>query len=490
MEHSKQYPFPDTFLWGAATAAFQVEGAYQEDGKGSSIQDERNEHPKFNDTSVTSDHYHRVKEDVALMKELGLRSYRFSIAWTRIYPDGHTLNEKGIAFYNDLIDELVKANIEPLVTLYHFDQPYVLQKAYGGWYSKKIIPDFVRFAKTCFDRFGDRVHYWLTICEQNNIVMYPSLVGGVNKDVDIELWRFTLTQNMCLASAEVINLCHEVLPDAKIGPCVGYSPSYPATSRPEDYMASMNQDDFRTFYALDLLCFGRRQKLVMKYLADRKLHIDISEQELAKLKSAQPDFIAFNYYHSDVAKHCPLQEVSTQPGFNMEGKKGAITYAKFPGLYQGSGNPNLTRNDWDWEIDPVGFRIAFRKLYDRYQLPLMVTENGLGAYDTLEANDTIQDDYRIDYLSKHIEQMHQAINDGCEIIGYYPWSFMDVLSSSNGYNKRYGFVYVNRDDDDLKDLRRIKKKSFAWYAQVITSNGEDLGRTESTLVINSNGEDL
>lgn len=474
MEHIKKVPFPKDFLWGGATAAFQVEGAWDEDGKGLSIQDVRNEHPKFNNVTVTSDQYHRYKEDVALMKEMGLKSYRFSIAWARIYPDGKTLNKEGLTYYHNLIDELVKNDIEPLVTLYHFDQPYALQERYGGWYSKEIIEDFLRFAKTCFEEYGDKVKYWLTICEQNNIVMYPSLCGGVNEGCEVEQWRYTVTHHMCVASAKVIKLCHEMLPDAKIGPCVGYSPSYPATCHPKDYMASMNQDDFRTFYALDLICFGRIHAVVKKYLSDRDMEIDITEEELQELKEANPDFIAFNYYQSDVAKHCPLQEEETQPGFNMEGKKGAITYAKFPGLYQGSENPYLERNDWDWEIDPVGFRIAFRKLYDRYQLPLMVTENGLGAYDTLEEGDVIHDPYRIDYLAKHIAQMHEAIQDGCEIIGYYPWSFMDVLSSSNGYNKRYGFVYVNRDDDDLKDLRRIRKESFHWYTQVIKLNGEKL----------------
>lgn len=474
MEHIKQRQFPENFLWGAATAAFQVEGAWDEDGKGLTIQDVRNEHPKFNDVRITSDHYHRFKEDVTLMKELGLKSYRFSIAWARLYPDGKTLNPQGITFYNQLIDALVEQGIEPLVTLYHFDQPYALQEAYGGWYDKQMIEDFTMYCKTCFEAFGDRVHYWLTICEQNNIVMYPSLCGGVNEGCEVEEWRFTLTNHMSVASAKVITLCHEMLPDAKIGPCVGYSPSYPSTCHPLDYMASMNEDDFRTFYALDLMCFGRIHKVVAKFLEDRDIENDITEEELIILKNAHPDFIAFNYYQSDVSKHCPLKEDETQPAFNMEGKKGSITYAKFPGLYQGSGNEFLERNDWDWEIDPVGFRIAFRKLYDRYQLPLMVTENGLGAYDTLEDGDIIQDDYRIDYLSKHIAQMKEAINDGCEIIGYYPWSFMDVLSSSNGYNKRYGFVYVNRDDDDLKDLRRIKKKSFNWYNGVIASNGEKL----------------
>lgn len=469
MEHIKKLPFPKNFLWGAATAAFQVEGAYLEDGKSLSIQDTRNEHPLFNDTSTTSDQYHRYLEDVALMKEMGLKSYRFSIAWTRILPDGKTVNQKGIDYYNALINELIKNDIEPLVTLYHFDQPDSLQKQYGGWYSKLMIDDFIEFARVCFEHFGNRVNYWLTICEQNNIVMYPSLVGGINEGVEIEKWRFTLTHHMCLASAHVIKLAHEMMPNAKIGPCVGYSPSYPASPAPADTMASMNQDDFRTFYALDLICFARQNKLVKKYLEDHELDTELIEEDFDILKNCKPDFIAFNYYQSNVAKECLREEEQTQPSFNLDGKKGAITYAKFPGLYQGAMNPYLERNDWDWEIDPLGFRIAFRKLYDRYQLPLMVTENGLGAYDQLDGN-IVNDDGRIDYLSKHVDAMQEAIADGCEIIAYYTWSFMDVLSSSNGYNKRYGFVYVNRGDTNLKDLRRIKKKSFYWYQNHIKIN--------------------
>lgn len=463
--------FPANFLWGAATSAYQVEGAFAEDGKGESIQDKKNFFNNYHDTTVTSDHYHRFREDVALMRELGLKSYRFSIAWTRIYPDGHTLNPAGIDFYNRLIDELKQSGIEPLVTLYHFDHPQALQEAYGGWYGEQMIADFTRFAETCFDAFGDRVSYFMTLCESNNVVLYPDLIGGVPDGVEVEAWRFQVSRVMALANAKVITRCHQRLPTAKIGPCIGYAVAYPATCAPEDVLAALNEDEFRTFYPLDLLCLGRQNPAVVSFMAQRGIDIRLSPDELAAISTAQPDFIAFNYYQSDVAKYCAEESEEAQPGFNPDGKKGGFTYPCFPGLYAGDRNPYLERNGWDWEIDPIGLRIACRKLYDRYQLPLMITENGLGACDSLVKGE-VNDSYRIDYLQKHIAQMRLAISDGVPVWGYYPWSFMDLMSTSNGYNKRYGFVYVNPNETSLG---RYKKASFYWYRQVIKSNGQSLG---------------
>ncbi len=470
MKHLVQKPFPENFLWGAATAAYQVEGAIEEDGKGISVQDSKNFSNHFHDTTVTSDHYHRFREDIALMKTLGLKSYRFSIAWTRIYPDGETLNPAGVSFYNQLIDELIKNNIEPLVTLYHFDHPQSLQDNFGGWYSEQMITHFLTFAVTCFHAFGDRVRWFMTICESNNVVLYPDLIGGVPAGIDVEVWRFQVSRVMALANARVIQSCRTLLPQAKIGPCIGYAIAYPATSAPQDVMAALNEDEFRTFYPLDLLCLGRQNPTVVNFFACRGLDIRLSPTELEEIKGANPDFIAFNYYQSDVAKACPDESEEAQPGFNQEGKKGGFVYPRFPGLYAGDSNPYLERNDWDWEIDPVGLRIACRKLFDRYQLPLMITENGLGARDTL-ANGEINDAYRIDYLQKHVEQMQLAISDGVPLLGYYPWSFIDLMSTSNGYNKRYGFVYVDREDSDIKTLTRYKKASFYWYQRLIASNG-------------------
>lgn len=473
MEHLVQQPFPDDFLWGAATAAYQVEGGSEEDGKGISVQDSKNFSGRFHNTTVASDHYHRFREDIALMKTMGLKSYRFSIAWTRLYPDGLTLNPAGIAFYNQLIDELIKNKIEPLITLYHFDHPQALQEACGGWYGEEMIDYFLRFAETCFREFGDRARRFLTICESNNIVLYPDLIGGVPEGIDVEAWRFQVSRVMALANARVIRLCREQLPEAKIGPCIGYAVAYPASCAPQDVMAALNEDEFRTFYPLDLLCLGRQNPAVVSFFAQRGLDIRLSRAELEEIKAAKADFIAFNYYQSDVARACPLDEAESQPGFNPDGIKGGFTYPRFPGLYAGDCNPYLERSDWDWEIDPVGLRIACRKLFDRYQLPLMVTENGLGACDSL-VDGEVADTYRIRYLQQHIQQLRLAISDGVPVQGYYPWSFIDLMSTSNGYSKRYGFVYVDRDDRALKTLARYKKASFYWYQQVIASNGNIL----------------
>jgi len=473
MNDFTQAAFPADFLWGAATAAYQVEGAFDRDGKGVSVQDARNHCNRFHDTAVTSDHYHRFREDIALMKELGLKSYRFSVAWTRIYPDGVTLNKAGIAFYNQLIDELCANGIAPLMTLYHFDHPQALQQSYNGWYSERMIADFLRFANTCFCEFGDRVRYFMTICESNNVVLYPDLIGGVPAGVEVEAWRFQVSRVMALANARVIQLCHQTLPQASIGPCIGYAIAYPATCAPLDVLAALNEDEFRTFYPLDLLCHGRQNPAVVNFFGRRGLDIRLPPDELAEIGSAAPDFIAFNYYQSDVAKHCPEESEARQPGFNPDGQQGGFTWPSFPGLYAGDSNPYLPRNDWDWEIDPVGLRIACRKLYDRYQLPLLITENGLGARDTLEAG-RVEDGYRIDYLQQHIAQMRLAIAEGIPLLGYYPWSFLDVMSTSNGYSKRYGFVYVDRDDRHLRSLNRYKKASFYWYQKVIQSQGKDL----------------
>ena len=365
--------FPEDFLWGAATAAYQVEGTIYEGGKGISVQDSMNFLNAFHNTTVTSDHYHRFREDVAQMKKPGLKSYRFSVAWTRLYPDGYTLNPQGIAFYNALINELISHDIAPLMTLYHFDHPQALQTSFGGWYSEKMIERFLCFAATCFDAFGDRVSWFMTLCESNNVVLYPHLIGGVPQGVDIEAWRFQVSRIMALANARVILLCRERLPAAKIGPCIGYAVAYPATCAPLDVMAAL-----RTFYPLDLLCLGRQNPAVFNVFAQKEPDIRLQQTELDEIKRVKPDFIALNYYQSDVAKACLLDDADIQPGFNPDGNKGSFTYPRFPGLYAGDSNPWLERSDWDWDIDPVGLRIACRKLFDRYQLPLMITENGLG----------------------------------------------------------------------------------------------------------------
>jgi len=461
--------FKEGFLWGASTSAYQVEGAWNEDGKGPSVIDMKKYPEGTSDFKVASDHYHRYKEDIALFAEMGLKAYRFSIAWTRIYPNGTgEINQKGIDFYNNLINELLSYNIEPIVTMYHFDLPYALQQK-GGWSNRETIDAFENYARTLFKYFGDRVKYWLTINEQNMMILYGSVIGIVNPNIENpkkELYQ--QNHHMFLAQAKAINLCHEMCPNAKIGPAPNIAYVYPASSKPEDILAAQNFSSIRNWLYLDMPVFGCYNSVAWSYMEEEGCTPIIQEGDMEILESAKPDFIAFNYYSTVTV----AQNSSNDSAENSIGDQ-QITIGE-PGFYRGVANPYLGKTQFGWEIDPIGFRITLRELNDRYNLPLLVTENGLGAYDKLEEGDVINDDYRIEFLRKHIEQARLAISDGVNLIGYCPWSAIDLVSTHQGFSKRYGFIYVNRDEFDLKDLRRIKKKSFYWYKNVIATNGERL----------------
>ncbi|GCD82723.1 6-phospho-beta-glucosidase [Parageobacillus thermoglucosidasius] len=470
MKHKQIKPFPDNFLWGASTSAYQVEGAWNEDGKGPSVIDMRDNYPAgTTDFKVASDHYHRYKEDIALFAEMGLKAYRFSIAWTRIYPNGTgERNEKGIEFYHHLINELMKYNIEPIVTMYHFDLPYALQQQ-GGWSNRATIDAFEQYAKTLFECFGDRVKYWLTINEQNMMILHGDAIGTI--DPNLENPKKALYQqnhHMFVAQAKAMILCHKMLPNAKIGPAPNIVSIYPASSKPEDILAADNYAAIRNWLYLDAAVYGRYHPIAWSYLEEKGYEPIIEDGDMEILASAKPDFIAFNYYTS--------QTVAASSGDESDiGHTGDqhITVGEL-GVYKGVANPNLKKNEFDWEIDPVGFRTTCREIYSRYNLPLLVTENGLGAFDKLEDGDVVNDFYRIDFLRDHIKQLQLAITDGVEIFGYCPWSAIDLISTHQGCSKRYGFIYVNRTEDDLKDLRRIRKQSFYWYKEVIASNGSKL----------------
>lgn len=462
-------PFPRDFLWGASTSAYQVEGAWNEDGKGPSVIDMKKHPEGTSDFKVASDHYHRYKEDIALFAEMGLKAYRFSVAWTRIYPNGTgEINQKGIDFYNNLINELLSYNIEPIVTMYHFDLPYALQQK-GGWSNRETIDAFENYARTLFTYFGDRVKYWLTINEQNMMILHGSAIGTLDpnmKNPQKELYQ--QNHHMFLAQAKAINLCHEMCPNAKIGPAPNISAVYPASSKPEDIMAAYNFSSIRNWLYLDVPVFGRYNSVAWRYMEEKGYTPTIQKGDMEILESAKPDFIAFNYY----ATVTVAENKSNASDENSIGDQ-QIAIGE-PGFYRRVDNPYLEKTQFGWEIDPVGFRNTLRELNDRYHLPLLVTENGLGAYDKLEEGDIVNDDYRIEFLRKHIEQARLAITDGVNLIGYCPWSAIDLVSTHQGFSKRYGFIYVNRDEFDLKDLRRIKKKSFYWYKNVIATNGEKL----------------
>lgn len=465
MKHTRLKPFPDNFLWGGSTSAYQVEGAWNEDGKGLSVIDIKKIPEGTTDYKVASDHYHHYKEDIALFAEMGFKTYRFSIAWTRIFPNGTgEVNQKGIEFYNNLINELLAKGIEPLVTMYHFDLPYALQEN-GGWSNRETVDAFEIYAKTLFEHFGDRVKYWLTINEQNMMILHGSAIIGSDISKK-ELYQ--QNHHMLVAQAKAMVLCHDMLPEAKIGPAPNISYIYPASSKPEDLLAAHNFNSIRNWLYLDMAVFGRYNPTAWSYMEELACTPEIQDGDMDILKKANPDFIAFNYYTSKTV----AESKGDGNDFNNTGDQEIVIGE--PGVYKGHTNPNLQKTEFGWEIDPIGFRITMREIYSRYNLPLIVTENGIGAFDKLEDTGEVRDPYRIEYLRKHIEQVQLAITDGVDVFGYCPWAAIDLVSTHQGVKKRYGFIFVNRDEFDLKDLKRIPKESFYWYKQVIQSNGEVL----------------
>lgn len=469
--------FPKGFLWGAATSAYQVEGADLEDGKKYSQQDVVNKIQNFTDASVASDHYHRFKEDVRLMKKLGMTSYRFSIAWTRIFPDGiGRVNEKGVDFYRALVDELLNNGITPIPTLYHYDMPMALVDRYDGWISRQSVEDFAFFAEYVIRTFKDKIKYWTTINEQSVIVQYWTKKNYIpERYLHNEQIKYQINHHMNLAHAKACMLVHEYVKGGMVGAALGYDPVYPLSAKPSDVIAAMNANDLRNYYFLDPYFKGIYNKTAYLYLQRNGLApvMECGDEEL--MKQGSSDFIGLNYYYSFCAKQPSKNAVRRMSGCNKTGKKGDISgYEIQPDFYEICQNPTLEVTPWDWAIDPDGMEFMLRDIYTRYQKPMMITENGLGCIDKLTADGKIHDQERIAYLREHIRAMRRAIEHGAEIIAYNPWSFLDVLSTSNGYQKRYGFVYVNRDNDTLKDLRRIEKDSFYWYQKVIASNGADL----------------
>ncbi|ERK29797.1 glycoside hydrolase family 1 protein [Clostridium intestinale] len=468
MKVEKSNKFPENFLWGASTSAFQVEGAYLEDGKGLSSVDIRKVPKGITNTEVASDHYHRYKEDVALMNELGLKAYRFSISWSRIYPDASgKVNEEGLKFYDNLINELIKNKIEPIVTIYHFDVPKALTDEFGAWTNRKCIDFYVEYAKTLFRHFGDRVNKWITINEQLMDIFNPDFSGtrGIESENPLKL-TYQISHHMSLAEKKVIKACHEILPNSMIGPVSAFQVVYPATTKPEDIVAALDAEEILSYMLLDVSVKGEYSEFAWNYLKERGIEPVMEPGDTEILKSAKPDFIGFNYYASQCAEAYNLDKINEKTAPFFKSDKFKIVENKF-----------LEKSDWMiFGTDPVGLRISLRKLHNRYNLPLIITENGYAESEILEEGDIVNDNYRISYIKEHLKQCELAISEGVELLGYCPWSFIDILSGRQGFSKRYGLVYVNRTEDDLKDLRRIKKKSFYWYKEVIKTNGEILDK--------------
>ncbi|SDK20068.1 glycoside hydrolase family 1 protein [Sediminibacillus albus] len=479
MIHNQLKSFPENFLWGAASAAYQIEGAWNEAGKTPSIWDEYVRIPgktyKGTNGDVAVDHYHRWQEDVQLMAEMGLKAYRFSVSWPRVIKNGNgEINEEGLDFYDRLVDELIKHDIEPIVTLYHWDLPQALQDQYGGWESRKVIDDFHRYSITLFKRLGDRVKYWVSLNEQNIFITLGYQLALHPPGVKDRKRMYQANHHASLANAKVIADFHQYVPNGKIGPSFAYSPAYPSTSHPENILAAENAEEFLSSWWMDVYAWGKYPEAAWNYLEKNGLAPELAAGDLELLAKGKPDFMGLNYYKSTTYERNPLEGGVGEGGMNTSGKKGTTPETGIPGLYKTKKNPNLEATNWDWEIDSVGLRIGMRRITSRYGLPILISENGLGEFDKLEENDVINDDYRIDYIKGHLQECQQAIADGVDLLGYCVWSFTDLLSWLNGYQKRYGFVYVNRDEEGEKDLRRMKKKSFSWYKQVIAENGKTL----------------
>jgi 6-phospho-beta-glucosidase len=470
--------FAPNFLWGAASAAYQAEGAWNVDGKGLSVWDVFSKIPgktfKGSNGDVAVDHYHRYKEDVALMAEMGLRAYRFSVSWPRIYPRGRgDINHAGLRFYSNLIDELLTHDIEPILTLYHWDVPQALMEEYGAWDSRQIVADFNNYCVTLYNHFGDRVRYWVSLNEQN-YNLHHGYITGLHPPGLKDRKRFYEANHIAfLANAKAIESFRQHVPEGQIGPSFAYSPAYPLTSKPSDALACESAEAFTNEWWLDTYCWGKYPEIPFHYLCDRGLAPTIQDGDLELLEKGRPDFLGLNYYQTLTYEANPPDGVS-EGAINTTGQKGISQDTGIPGLYKTSRNPHLETTSWDWAIDPVGLRIGLQRLTSRYRLPILITENGLGAFDTLEPNDAVNDEYRVAYLRSHIEQCKHAIADGVDLLGYCVWSFTDLLSWLNGYQKRYGLVYVNRDETDQRDLRRVRKRSFCWYRDLIRTNGENV----------------
>lgn len=467
--------FAETFLWGSASAAYQVEGGFKQEGKGNSVWDiwSHLEGKTYNGTNgdIAADHYNRFIEDIDLMEKQGLKAYRFSIAWTRLLPEGRGyINEKGVQFYNNLINELIKRNIEPIVTLYHWDLPQKLQDEYGGWECKRIIDDFVEYAELCFKSFGDKVKYWIVMNEPNifTALGYQMALHPPGK-VDEKLYLKTY-HNTALAHGKTVLVFKEMRLEGYIGSSIAFSPAYSASCKDEDVKALDNYYQIGPWWFTDIYYKGEYPQKGIGYYRSKGTLPDIKEEEVLMLKKAaeKVDFIGINYYQTAMIAHNPLDGVGFQ-GMNTDGKKGGQKENGVLGLYKSVKNKNLEYTDWDWAIDPDGLRYGLIELTNRYRLPILISENGLGAFDVLNNNGEVEDDYRINFLREHIIACKKAIQQGVDLIGYCTWSFTDLLSWLNGYRKRYGFVYI---DFENKSLTRIPKKSYYWYKKVIETNGK------------------
>ena len=472
----KNYTFPDGFLIGGALAANQCEGAFDEGGKGLSVQDvlphglrgRITEGPTTDNLKLRAvDFYHRYKDDIALFAECGFNVLRLSIAWSRIFPNGDDdePNEEGLAFYDKVFDECHSHGIEPLVTLSHYETPLAVAEKYNGWYDRRTIGLFTHYVETVFERYKNKVKYWLTFNEINSLPKSPFMSGAImtpsEKLTEEDLYRAMHYQ--LVASAAAVKLCHEIIPDAKIGCMILGVTVYPLTPKPEDVLAAYMRDR-ETYQFADVQVFGRYPEYLTKYFSEHSIDVDITEAD-EKILTHTVDFVSFSYYSSI----CEAVDGGDNPHTGGNLSRGYV-------------NPHLRSTDWGWQIDPTGLRYTLNRLYDRYRLPLFIAENGLGAVDEPVMKDgtlTVDDEYRCEYLEEHLRNVLAAIGDGVDVFGYTMWAPLDIVSASTAeMKKRYGLIYVDLDDSGHGSFERYPKKSFFRYKKIIETNGECLTPAE------------
>lgn len=443
----------EKFFWGDSSSSMQTEGAWNEGGKGLSVYDVREATETTSDWKHGIDRYHRYEEDLDLMQEMGMNFYRFQTSWSRVNPTGDgAFNEEGLLFYDRYIDAMLERNIEPMLCLYHFDMPLHLAQNYDGFMSKHVVDAFVEYGKKMVDRYKNKVKYWVTFNEQN---LYSTplalLYGGTLNTEDTADNIHQIAHNIMVAHAKIANYVHETT-DGQIGGMLAYSNMYPATNHPQDVLVAREWDEFINQNLLDAFCGRGYSKQVLTF-EKQHLNVDMTEEELAEIGKVTSDYLAFSYYCTGSISHKKIP-ADVAPNYYL-------TYGEVE-------NPFVSMNEWNLGIDPLGFRDIINKMYQKYNLPIFPVENGIGTQEKWDGSTPIQDDYRIYYHEQHIKAMQDAMRiDGCEVLGYLGWGLIDLPSSKGDMEKRYGMVYVNRGNHDLRDMKRVPKKSFHWFKEFL-----------------------
>ncbi|MGC3956311.1 MAG: glycoside hydrolase family 1 protein [Propionicimonas sp.] len=473
--------FPEGFLWGGAIAANQAEGAWQADGKGWCLADinlfrgdlplDKRSNAELTTADVEAavvdqvgrypkrdaiDFYHTYPEDLRLLAGTGMNAFRTSVNWARIFPNGDETepNEAGLAYYDRLVDEMIANGMEPVLTVSHYEMPLHLTTAYSGWYSRELIDFFVRYCEVLFDRFAGRVKYWILV-NQINLITHESfnhLGVAADKVANLDEAKYQAVHNELVACARATRLAHDRHPELEIGVMLCHGNADPASCKPEDVLAALQQNQME-YYFSDVALRGRYPGFALRYFADHGIELQLGADDEADLAAGTADFLAFSYYYTRI-----IDQASWAAGKS-----------------NGIDNPHLEASPWGWSINPTGLRVALNQYWDRYQVPLMIAENGLGAFDEPDENGRVHDDYRIAYYREHVRAMREAIKDGVEMIGYFPWGPIDIVScSSSEMSKRYGFIHVDLDDYGQGSGKRTPKDSYDWYRAVVASNGEVL----------------